>query len=304
MRTRKADFSDIYTAPDPRPYYRTLGQWEYQIPGNAFPVVERVLDACEPRRRPPGPSPDGPARDGTARDGTGTSAVLDLCCSYAPNAALLRHSLTFGDITGHYLSPDLDALSPAEVLARDRSFYAAHLVNKDLRVVGIDASMPAITYARDVGLLTDGWAENLEQHEPSAELASGLRDVKLIVCTGGVGYIGSRTFTRVLQCVQRPNDAWIVLFVLRAFNTEDIAAALQEFDLVTEHVPGISVRQRRFATEHEATAAIHDVRRRGLDPAGKEDTGWLYADLHIARPASAARAQRTSDLLSGLFTSV
>jgi hypothetical protein len=288
MKTRKADFSDIYTAPDPRPYYRTLGQWDYQIPENALPVIKRVLHACDPY--------------GHAGDGHEAPVVLDLCCSYAPNAALLRHNLAFDDITGHYLSPDLDSLSPAEVLTRDRNFYAAHLVNAGLRIVGLDASPPAIAYARDVGLLTDGWAENLEEHEPSVDLASGLRDVKLIVCTGGVGYIGYQTFDRLLRCIQRPHDVWIVLFVLRAFNTEKIAATLQEFDLVTEHIPAISVRQRRFASQHEAAAAIHDVRLQGLDPAGKEDTGWLYADLHIARPATAAQAQDISELLSGLHT--
>lgn len=285
MQTRKADFSDIYTAPDPRPYYRTLAQWDYQIPDNALPTVKRVLDVCRP--------------DGHTGNGQATPVVLDLCCSYAPNAALLRHSLAFDDILDHYLSPDLDSLSPAELLTRDRNFYAAHLANAELRIVGLDASEPAITYARDVGLLTDGWAENLEQNEPSVDLANGLRDVRLIVCTGGVGYIGYKTFDRVLQCVQHPQDVWAVLFVLRAFNTNEIAATLQEFDLVTEHVPAISVRQRRFASQHEAAAAIHDVRLQGLDPAGKEDTGWLYADLHIARPATAARAHGIPELFSG-----
>jgi hypothetical protein len=294
MQTRKADFSDIYTAPDPRPYYRTLAQWDYQVPEHALPVIERALNACDPYH------PLGRASNNHARNGRAAPAVLDLCCSYAPNAALLRHNLTFDDITEHYLSRDLDSLSPAELLTRDRDFYAAHLVNAELRVVGLDASEPAITYARNTGLLTDGWAENLEQDLPSADLARGLRDVQLIVCTGGVGYIGHQTFDRVLQCVQRPHDVWIVLFVLRAFNTAEIVTTLQKFDLVSEHIPAISVRQRRFATQHEAAAAIHDVRLRGLDPAGKEDTGWLYADLHIARPAAAAQAQGTRELLSGL----
>jgi hypothetical protein len=296
MRTRKADFSDIYTAPDPRPYYRTLAQWDYQIPDNARPAVKRVLDACELRR------PLEPPSGGHAGDGQVAPVVLDLCCSYAPNAALLRHSLAFDDIRGHYLSADLDSLSPSELLTRDRDFYAEHLVDAELRIVGLDASAPAIDYARAAGLIDDGWAENLEQREPSDDLASGLRDVKLIVCTGGVGYIGHQTFDRVLRCIERPYDVWIVLFVLRAFNTEKIAAALQEYDLVTEHVPAVSVRQRRFATQHEAAAAIHDIRLQGLDPAGKEDTGWLYADLHIARPATAATAKGIPELLSGLHT--
>ena len=50
---------------------------------------------------------------------------------------------------------------------------------------------------------------------------------------------------------------------------------------------GSSVRQRRFVDTEEQAAAEHDVRSIGLDPAGKESSGWYYADCYLTRPRGA-----------------
>ena len=270
---RKADFGAIYTAPDPRPYFRTLTPLGYQIPQLARPIVEAVLGAPreEPRHR----------------------AVLDVCCSYGINAA----TLATGDlcrVAARYTDPALDDLSSAELAATDARFYAQYADRA--RILGLDSSAPAVDYARAAGLLDDGWAEDLEHDEPSAALIEGIRDVGLVVCTGGVGYIGSRTFTRILQAVPDPSDLWLVICVLRVFDCADIVDLLARHGLVTERL-ATTLPQRRFADREEQAAAIHDVRRRGLDPTGLESEGWFHAECLVTRPAAEAAGVPLAELV-------
>jgi hypothetical protein len=154
-------------------------------------------------------------------------------------------------------------------------------------MLGLDVSEPAINYAVRAGLLAAGWAENLESDDPSPALAAGLRDVELIISTGGVGYVGRRTFDRLLDAVARPDRLWAVIFVLRMFDYAEVADSFARHGLVTEQVPGLRLRQRRFVDRDEYQAANHDVRLRGLDPTGWESEGWYYADCFLTRPATA-----------------
>jgi hypothetical protein len=166
-------------------------------------------------------------------------------------------------------------------------------------VLGFDVSRPAIDYAVGTGLLGAGWAEDLESADPSAELVSGVAETGMVVCTGGVGYVGPRTFERLLRGMDDPQDLWLVVFVLRVFDYSEIAAVLAEFGLVTEQVEGTTFAQRRFADRAERRAAVLDVTRRGLDPAGREADGWYHTDCFVTRPAAAAAARPLSELLAG-----
>lgn len=254
---QKADFTTIYSAPDPRAYFGTLIPLEYQVPQRALPVVESVLE------QHPGP-------------------VLDVCCSYGINATLLRHDIDLAGIGAHALDPARAGLTPEQVIAEDTAFFAARRrAGFHLPVLGLDASGPAIDYALATGLLAAGWAEDLEASDPSGSLIDGLAEVSLVLCTGGVGYVGPATFDRVLT---HAPDAWVLAFVLRVFPYDDVATALAGHGLVTEKLPG-TFPQRRFADAAEAEAAIHDVRLLGLDPAGREADGWFHAEAWLSRPA-------------------
>lgn len=268
----KTDFSTIYGRPDPRAYFRALAPLQYQVPQHALPVIETVLAA------------------------SGARTVLDVCCSYGINAALLRHDVDLDTISARATDAD-PAVPPADLITSDRAFYAARVRRPDLSVLGLDASAPAIDYARRTGLLADGWAEDLEAADPSPALAAGLRDVGLVVCTGGVGYVGHRTFERIAASVGKPRELWLAVFALRVFGYDEIAAALSRHGLVTERLSGVTFPQRRFADRDEAEAALHDVAARGLDPTGKEADGWYHADCWLTRPAEAA-ATPVAELLS------
>ncbi|MCW2721858.1 class I SAM-dependent methyltransferase [Pseudonocardia sp.] len=271
--TSKADFSTIYAQPDPRAYFRALMPLEYQVPQRALPVVEALVAA------------------------SGSRTVLDVCCSYGINAALLRHDLDLAAIGARATDPARAALPPGELIRDDAVFYAGHLRRPDLAVLGLDASAPAIDYGLRTGLLTNGWAEDLEDAGPSPALAAGLREVDLVVCTGGVGYIGERTFDRILGAVGDPSRLWLATFVLRVFDYAPIAKTLAGYGLVTERVPGMTFPQRRFADSDESDAAQADVAARGLDPAGKEGSGWFHADGYVTRPEA---TPPLAELLAGV----
>jgi hypothetical protein len=262
---RKADFSSIYIQPDPREYFRVLNGLGYQIPQQALPIFRTVLAASRRERA--------------------NRTVLDVCCSYGINSALLFSAEDPFAVTARYADPSLAAVTPGELAKGDFWRYAAG--SRDLRVVGLDVSREAIRYATLAGLLAAGWSENLERSAPYAALVAGLADVGLIICTGGVGYVGYRTFGRLLAALPSPEDLWLVVFVLRAFDYAPIAALLGAYGLVTEKLPG-TFRQRRFADAAEQEACLHDIEVRGLDPSGKEADGWYHAECFLTRPAAEA----------------
>ncbi|EQB54383.1 hypothetical protein CGLO_05796 [Colletotrichum gloeosporioides Cg-14] len=270
--TRKADFNSIYNQPDPRAYFKALTPLQYQIPQQALPFVERILDVSSPSKSDENVKP---------------RKVLDVCCSYGINAALLRYDLTLDALSDHLASSPKQ--SGREQIISDKRFFASKLIHPEIEVLGLDIAPEAIAYAVKTGLLKDGWAENLETSDPSLSLHEGLKDVQVVVCTGGVGYVGANTFSRIADAVKDSSTLWMVTFVLRVFSFDGIADVLEEkHGLVTEKVPGKLFRQRRFTSREEQSAAVADVRARGLDTMGLEEDGWFYAECYVTRPRDVA----------------
>jgi SAM-dependent methyltransferase len=266
----KAGFDHVYNQRDPREYFRALRPLSYEIPQHANGVFSRLLRARS--------------------EGSGTShrrsGVLDVCCSYGVNAALLCADLTMEDLYQRYGDPALDGLNTDEVEEADRAFYARHRRRDAPRVVGVDVADRAVTYARQVGLLDEGWAENLEVDDPSPALAEGVDGVDLVTVTGGVGYITDRTFGRLMAVLPTDPAPWVAAFVLRMYAYDAVAAELGRHGLVTEHLSGTTFPQRRFASEEERESALQAVRARGIDTAGREEDGWYHCDLFVSRPAA------------------
>ena len=278
MSDTKADFSSIYDQADPRDYFAALSPLEYQIPQQALPVL-RAVSAASARGDRPRP-------------------VLDVCCSYGINGGLLRCDVDLDEMSARATSAAGREATPRAFAEAERSFFAGRARSPQLDVRGLDAAPRAIGYAREVGLVTDGWAENLEDGPPSSALRAGLRDVGLITCTGGVGYIGPATFRAILDAVDEPAELWLAVFVLRVFDYAPIRQVLTDAGLVTEQVPDRTFLQRRFADDREQQVALDTVRARGLDPAGKEADGWFHADCFLTRPAAEAARVSLPELLA------
>lgn len=268
MASGKARFDDIYGQADPRAYFTRLGPLEYEIPHHGQPVFRRVA-----------------AERAALDDGLpGVPAVLDLCCSYGINAALLNHDVTLAELYERYASPAVRDMSTAELAAWDKRFYAERRRPDALPVYGLDVSAPAVGYAREVGLLDAAFSDDLEQSPPGPGLARALADVGLITLTGGGSYITERTFARLLDGARRP--VWVSAFVLRTVSYEPVVRALADRGLRTTADTSRTYPQRRFTDERERRYAIEAVRALGGDPAGLEEAGRFHSVRYESRPGA------------------
>jgi hypothetical protein len=266
VRGGKAQFAHVYNQADPRGYFQALRNLEYQAPAHGQRVFAGLVQRW---------------REHFNQDEV---VMLDLCCSYGINAALLNHDLTLDALYARYCSTELATLSSDELVAADRVFYRDHRRSHSVRVMGIDVAERAVAYAERSGLQWAGSSENLELADPSAALARLLTGVNLITVTGGVGYITERTFDRVLKHASK-NGCWVAVFALRWVRYQHIADVLTRYGLVTEQLSGHTFRQRRFADETERNYVLGELESIGIDPAGKETEGWYHSNLYLSRPA-------------------
>ncbi|WP_030338155.1 hypothetical protein, partial [Streptomyces sp. NRRL S-1022] len=265
----KSRFDDIYVQPDPRAYFTRLAPLDYEIPHHAQPVFRRL--AAE-----------------RAAYGAGRAeglVVLDLCCSYGINAALLNHDVTLAELYERYTSDTARRMSTQELAAWDREFYAERRRPDALRVYGLDIAAPAVRYAREAGLLDAGFTDDLERVPPGPELRAALPEVGLITLTGGGSYITERTFTALLDAARGP--VWVSAFVLRTVSYEPVARRLAAYGLRTTVDTSRTYPQRRFTDEQERRYAIEAVRGLGGDPSGREEAGRFHSVLYDSRPGPA-----------------
>jgi hypothetical protein len=258
--TGKASFDDIYSAPDPRAYFRTLRGLDYQIPEQAKPHFRTLIDEYR------------------AAFDVATPQVVDIGSSYGINAALLRCDITIADLYQRYdqTAPD----TTDELLAADRDLVAGR-AGAQARFVGLDVSEPALSYGVKAGFLDDAVLADLESNDPTQEQLGQLVDTNLVISTGCLGYVGTPTVSRVVQAAARL--PWMAHFVLRMFPFGPIADALAELGYDVVRADGL-FRQRRFASAEEKEQVLDTLADIGVDPTGHESEGWFYAQLFHCRP--------------------
>jgi SAM-dependent methyltransferase len=259
--TGKASFDDIYDRPDPRAYYARMSDLDYRIPELAKPFFQQQI------------------REFRASARIAVPTVLDIGCSYGVNAALLRFDTTIGELAGHYAVTDIDR---SGLIQRDRERVAARAGADDVRFLGMDASRPALDYAREAGLLHEVVHADLESGEPTDQQRALLASADLVVSTGCIGYVTEKTLTRVATAHPRRRP-WMAHFVLRMFDFAPIEAELAALGYRTEQAPGL-YEQRRFASATEQAQVLNTLSANGIDTTGREDQGWLYANLYVSRP--------------------
>jgi hypothetical protein len=261
----KADFGDVYNQPGPRSYYRTLGVLDYEIPAHGAAVFNLLLDEM-----------------GSRAD----KMVLDVCCGYSA----YEHY-------GH-----LENAAAHDIAEMDRRWLAEHSRPDPVSVIGLDVAGNAVRYATGVGLLDQGLVADLETGKPDEEITHALAAADLVTVTGGVGYVGEKTFRAIVEA-SGDDSPWVAALCLRWVDYTPIAGALGDLGLVTEWLDGYCVPQRRFAHEDERQAALAGVRVRGLDPAPELQLDAHCAELYVSRPPEAARTMPVADLLSSLTAS-
>ncbi|MGH3246911.1 MAG: hypothetical protein ACRDOI_11960 [Trebonia sp.] len=272
----KANFDDIYNQPDPRSYYRTLGALDYEIPAHGAVVFDLLLDEMG-------------GREGRT--------VLDVCCGYSANAALLNHDIELAELYEHYGS--LEDTPGSDIAEIDRQWFAEHGRADPVSVIGLDIASNAVRYATSVGLLDQGVVADLESHGPDKETVRAFASADLVAITGGIGYVGEKTFRSIVGA-RGEEPPWVAALSLRWVDFTPIAEVLDELGLVTEHVEGYCVPQRRFANDTERQGAIAGLRARGLDPSPELRLDAHCAELFVSRPAEAARATPIGDIFGSL----
>jgi SAM-dependent methyltransferase len=275
----KVDFTDLYTSKDPRNYFKYLGQLDYIIPHLAQPIFAQLIRARQEIQSEP-------------------VTVLDVGCSYAINGALMKFAIDYEALRQRYTAPSLQALSSAEMLAHDRHFYQSWPRHEGVRVIGLDVSENAVRYAEDAGILDRGLAVDLESRDPTAAEAAILEKVDLIVSTGCVGYVTSKTFQRIAKMARKGREPWAANFVLRMFPFDDIDRTLAAQGLVTERYEGATFVQRRFADRDEMEKAVMAVEARGLDTDGFETEGLYHSNLFVSRPPQEAERRPIQELVT------
>ncbi len=276
QKSGKANFDHVYDLDDPREYFEALGSFDYQIPQHGQRLFDPLVEALR--------------RERGRRNGHGCPRlrVVDLCCSYGVNAALLKHELSLDDLYARYRSGEFAGLSSEELAGADAAFYGERRREAPPEVVGLDVSRNAVSYGVRCGLLDAGFAENLEEDEPSEALRRAVSGADLLTVTGGVGYISERTFERLLDCVVAGPEGripWVAALALRWVSYEDISEVLSKYGLVTEKLDSHTFTQRRFIDAAEREYVLEELAGMDVDSTGKEDEGWYHANFYLSRPA-------------------
>lgn len=275
----KADGGAIWVQPDPRAYFRVVDGLDCVMPHVAQPVLSQLADA-------------------RVRSKGAPITILELGCGYGVNGALLKHGFSFELLRVRYGSTAIQNLDPAELLTLDGHFAAAWPSRPDVRVIGLDPSRAAVTYAERCGFVDRGIVADLETEDLSDEAAALLADVDLIVSTGSFSRIRKTAFDKVTGAAARNAAPWVAAFVPRVASYQHIAKTLRRHGLITERFESATFVQRRFRDEHEMRAALHLLDAHGINPAGKESEGWLHADLFVSRPWTDIEADPIARLVS------
>lgn len=278
QKAGKASFEHIYDLEDPREYFGTLGGMGYAAPRHGYDLFSALAGSIRP-------------------DGERLT-ILDVCCSYGINGALLKYDVTLDDLYARYGSAEAARMTSAGLAESDRGFYGRRQRPDGPRVIGLDVAENAIAYGVAAGMLDDGVAENLEAGEPSEKLERLVSDVDLITVTGGVGYITGLTFERLLQSLPEGRRPWVAVLALRWVDFGPLAELFSRYGYVTERLEGHTFEQRRFADADEQEYVCEELSKMGVDPVGKESEGSYHAYFYLSRPADEATGDRVEDLVS------
>ncbi len=276
----KASFDEAYESPDPRKYFDTLGRLDYRAPQNGQLLFPTLIEAKK--------------REGDRSEEEVT--VVDLASAYGVMGALLKYDVTLADLYERYRSEELAGLSSKELAGADFEFFGSRKREAAPKVVGIDVSENAIRYALRAGLLDEGFAENLEENEPTHGLRKAVAAMDLLVVTGGIGYVGERTFHRLLGSMTEGRVPWVATFPTRMVDYGPIAEVLSEYGLYTEKLPDRTFVQRRFESAEEQEYVLEELEGMGIDPEGREAAGYYHTEFYLSRPREEASEMPIEEL--------
>ncbi len=275
----KADFSAIYNKPDPRAYYQALAPYTYVLPQHAATYFRRCIDALSKRSAP--------------------VRVVDLCCGYGVNGALLGHELTMSELYARYAcDPWMAEASSDEIVDADRYFFESkqHL-NRGFRMIGVDAAERAVRFARQTNLIDQGLSIDLENNDLTNEAADLLADADLVTVTGGVGYIGANTFGRLTELWQ-DRLPWFAFFASRYVNVDGVLRTLNDAGLKLEFGQR-PLPHRKFVDNTERAYVLDELEAAGKSTDLERTRGMIHSRFFLARPPADAKRMPIGSIVDG-----
>ena len=262
----KKDFTDIYTQKYPTPYLEEMGNLGYRIPDQTKPLykhlAERILNY---KKRP--------------------VKILDLGSSYGINSALLNYELIMSELDGFFVE---NKHEPS--ITATQNFFDELPNNNDpnLKFYLVDTSLPALDFAEKTGLCEDSFCVNLEKENIPVKLQQTMHNIDLIISTGCVGYIGWKSFSKILENIESDRDSLPIFAftVLRIFQMADINRVFEEnnFELIKTKIGPL--KQRRFYNETEMRDTLNLLKRRNINTENLEGAGYYFADFFVGGPAN------------------
>lgn len=260
-------FDDTYDQSDCRAYYRMLRAHRYSNHAHAVPVFRAVLDALQ------------------RLHGLDAPRILDFASSFGIVTALIKHDVSATAFLDRYAGSTLDSLTAPEMIAQDRAWLAGLPVRyPGAAFCGLDVAGNAVSYGQAVGLFDAAFDDDLQENEPSAELAGCLAGADLIMECGSVAHLMPKALDRLLgQSTGR--KPWVVTSPVRGNERQAAFDVLRDHGLIVETLGLPPFRHRRFDSATEQARAIEIARAAGHDPTGHETTGYFHAQIYLARPA-------------------
>ena len=258
-------FDDTYNQPDCRSYYRMLRALGYSNHTHAVPVFRAVMAELARAR------------------GLTTPNVFDFASSYGIVSALMKHQVSADAFLDRYVGTEFDTISAAEMLQADRRWLADLPLNSiQGQYSGLDVAARAVGFAEATGLFDQGFAEDIQAHDPSAALTSYLAKTDLIVECGSVAHLMPLALDRLLTAAKR--TPWLVTSPVRGNERTEAFEVMRDHGYVVDTLDLPPFPHRRFENADEQARAIAIARAAGHETDGFETTGSFFAQIYVARP--------------------
>ena len=276
----KDDFEQVYDLDDPRPYYQGLRPCDYRMPG----VVANWLCAKA-------------SVIAAARGRSGPLRMLDFACGYGAIGALLRHRISMRDLYGHYAgawrrsegranwSPDRAALAP---LRREHRRY---------EIGGLDIAPVAVEYARYMGFIDTGFAEDLSEGPPGAELRHFLSGADIVVECGGLGPLLTGAMERMVHATRDTSRPWFLYCPRPDVDWSDLHALWAAVGYEAAVCVRAPVRYRKPLSDYERDQMLKLSVRFGYRPEDVMESEYLLVEMTLVRPRAECGGVDMEELL-------
>ena len=263
----KDDFDQVYDLDDPRPYYQGLRPADYRMPG----VVAAWLRA------------KGPAI-AAARSRSERLRMLDFACGYGAVGALLRHRITMQDLYRHYAGGWRRADERIN-WKRDRNTFtplARH--DQGYEIGGLDIASVALEYARYVGFIDTGFAEDISAASPGSELRRFLAGVDVIVECGSLGPLLTGAMERLVHATRDTSRPWFLYCPRPDVDWERLSTLWDDAGYEATVCVRAPVRYRKALSDYERDQMLQLSAQLGYRPEEVIESEYILVEMTLARP--------------------